>query len=72
LGKYFSYLKDVNDEQLAIDKSALTSKQFKTLSALKHIIDVSDDVSRGFFNEVSSEESDEEITVFYMVYNRKG
>ncbi|EEW2001181.1 DUF3800 domain-containing protein [Escherichia albertii] len=55
LGKYFSYLKDVNDEQLAIDKSALTSKQFKTLSALKHIIDVSDDVSRGFFNEVSSE-----------------
>ncbi|WP_353653202.1 DUF3800 domain-containing protein [Escherichia coli] len=55
LGKYFSYLKDVNDEQLAIDKSALTSKQFKTLSALKHIIDISDDVSRGFFNEVSSE-----------------
>lgn len=55
LGKYFSYLKDVSDEQLVLDKAGLTSKQFKTLSALKHIIDVSDDVSRGFFNVVSSE-----------------
>ncbi|MGY5451878.1 DUF3800 domain-containing protein [Agarivorans sp. MS3-6] len=55
LGKYFSYLKDVSDEQLVLDKASLTSKQFKTLFALKHIIDVSDDVSRGFFNVVSSE-----------------
>ncbi|QYJ90831.1 DUF3800 domain-containing protein [Shewanella halotolerans] len=55
LGKYFSYLKDVSDEQLVRDKAGLTSTQFKTLSALKHIIDVSDDVSRGFFNVVSSE-----------------
>lgn len=55
LGKYFSYLKNVNDEQLVLDKAGLTSKQIKTLSALKHIIDVSDDVSRGFFNVVSSE-----------------
>ncbi|QQA74596.1 DUF3800 domain-containing protein [Pectobacterium parmentieri] len=55
LGKYFSYLKDVNDEQLVLDKAGLTSKQFKTLSALKHIIDISDDVSRGFFNVVISE-----------------
>ncbi|NHV08093.1 hypothetical protein G9X43_08915 [Cronobacter turicensis] len=55
LGKYFSYLKDVNDEQLMLDKDGLTSKQFKTLSALKHIIDISDDVSRGFFNVVCSE-----------------
>lgn len=55
LGKYFSYLKDVNDEQLALDKVNLTSQQFKTLSALKRIIDISDNVSRGFFNVVSSE-----------------
>ena len=55
LGKYFSYLKDVNDEQLALDKAGLTSKQLKTLTALKDIIDLSDDVSRGFFNVVSSE-----------------
>ncbi len=55
LGKYFSYLKDVNDEQLVLDKAGLTSKQVKTLSALKHIIDVSDDISRGFFNVVCSE-----------------
>lgn len=55
LGKYFSYIKDVNDEQLELDKAGLTSKQSMTLSALKHIIDVSDDVSRGFFNVVSSE-----------------
>lgn len=55
LGKYFSYLKDVNDEQLVLDKAGLTSKQIKTLSALKQIIDISDDVSRGFFNVVSSE-----------------
>ncbi|MBK0162545.1 DUF3800 domain-containing protein [Klebsiella sp. S69] len=54
-GKYFSYLKDVSDEQLVLDKAGLTSSQFKTLSALKRIIDVSDDVSRGFFNTVSSE-----------------
>ncbi|NBN62049.1 hypothetical protein GWJ07_20920 [Proteus sp. G2639] len=55
LGKYFSYLKDVNDEQLALDKANLTSQQFKTLSALKRIIDISEDVSRGFFHVVSSE-----------------
>lgn len=55
LGKYFSYLKDVNDKQLVLDKANLTSQQIKTLSALKHIIDVSDDVSRGFFNVVCSE-----------------
>ncbi|WP_241623177.1 DUF3800 domain-containing protein [Rosenbergiella australiborealis] len=55
LGKYFTYLKDVNDEQLVLDRAGLTSKQIKTLSALKHIIDVSNDVSRGFFNVVSSE-----------------
>jgi len=55
LGKYFSYLKDVNDEQLVLDKSGLTSKQLKTLGALKDIIDVSDDVSRGCFNVVGSE-----------------
>ncbi|MGY5358968.1 DUF3800 domain-containing protein [Cronobacter dublinensis] len=55
LGKYFSYLKDVNDEQLVLDKAGLTSKQYETFSALKHIIDVSNDVSSGFFNVVSSE-----------------
>lgn len=55
LGKYFSYIKDVNDEQLAIDKSGLTSQQNTTLSVLKELIDISDDVSRGFFNSVSSE-----------------
>ena len=55
LGKYFSYIKDINDEQLAIDKAGLTSNQLKTLTALKNIIDLSDDVSRGFFNVVSSE-----------------
>ena len=55
LGKYFSYIKDVNDEQLANDKSGLTSQQNTTLSVLKELIDISDDVSRGFFNTVSSE-----------------
>ncbi|MBG5930827.1 DUF3800 domain-containing protein [Providencia rettgeri] len=55
LGKYFSYLKDVNDKQLVLDKKNLTSRQIKTLSTLKHIIDVSDDISSGFFNVVSSE-----------------
>ncbi|EKO3537264.1 hypothetical protein K1L80_003887 [Vibrio fluvialis] len=55
LGKYFSYLKNISDEQLVRDKAGLTSKQLKTLSALKHIIDISDDISRGFFNVVSSE-----------------
>lgn len=55
LGKYFSYLKDVSDEQLALDKSRLTNQQIKTLAALKEIIDLSDGVSRGFFNTVSSE-----------------
>jgi hypothetical protein len=55
LGKYFSYLKDVSDEQLAIDKAGLKKNQLKTLAALKDLIDVSDDVSRGFFNVVSSE-----------------
>ena len=54
-GKYFSYLKDVSDERLALDKSKLTFQQKKTLAALKELVDVSDDLSRGFFNTVSSE-----------------
>lgn len=55
LGKYFTYLKNVSDEQLTLDKSELTNNQKNTLEALKELIDVSDDLSRGFFNAVSSE-----------------
>ena len=55
LGKYFTYLKDTSHEQLAFDKSSLTIQQKKTLEALKELIDVSDDVTRGFFNTVTSE-----------------
>ncbi|MEP1383060.1 MAG: DUF3800 domain-containing protein [Paraglaciecola sp.] len=53
-GKYFTYLKNVSDEQLIMDKAELTSQQLETLGALKKIIDVSDELSRGFFNVVSS------------------
>ena len=54
LGKYFTYLKDVSDEQLNADRKGLNSHQLKTLSELKKIIDVSDELSTGFFNVVSS------------------
>ncbi|WP_367024151.1 hypothetical protein [Aliikangiella maris] len=55
LGKYFTYLKNVSDEQLTIDKSELTNIQKNTLDSLKELIDISDDLCRGFFNTVSSE-----------------
>lgn len=67
LGKYFSYLKDVNDEQLMLDKVGLTSRQLKTVTALKDIIDFSDDVSRGFLMLLAAREKKEEIIGFYIV-----
>ncbi len=54
LGKYFTYLKDVSDEQLNADRMRLNTQQLETLVELKKIIDISDDQSRGFFNVVSS------------------
>lgn len=55
LGKYFSYLKDVDDEQVVIDKTELNHQQNMTLSVLKNLIDASADVSKGFHFTVSSE-----------------
>ncbi len=54
LGKYFTYLKNVSDEQLDVDRGELNPQQLEALGALKQIIDVSDELSRGFFNVVSS------------------
>lgn len=56
LGKYFTYLKDVKDEQLRADRMGLNTQQLETLGELKKLVDKSDDQSRGFFNVVSSGE----------------
>lgn len=55
LGKYFSYLKGSSDEAVIADKQVVSSKQKKTLLALKALIDRSDGQSRGFFNVVTSQ-----------------
>ncbi len=55
LGKYFTYLKNVSDEKLKLDRNELDFQQIETLAALRQLIDASDDVSQGFFNVVSSE-----------------
>lgn len=55
LGKYFTYLKDVSDDQIKIDRVSLTDSQLGTLDALVQLINTSDTESRGFFNSVFSE-----------------
>lgn len=55
LSKYFTYLKDVDDQVAIVDKAGLNSKQRDTLSALEMLVDRSDEQSRGFFNRVCSQ-----------------
>lgn len=55
LGKYFTYIKDVSFDQMVADRGALNSQQQATLKALKTLIDVSDELSNGFFNKVVSD-----------------
>ena len=63
-GKYFTYLKNVSDEQLIVDRAGLNPQQLETLGALKKIINVSDELSRGFFNVVSSSREQRKNNLF--------
>ena len=56
LGKYFTFIKDSNVNNLKSSKVNLTTAQLETLHSLKALIDISDDHSRGFFNTISSED----------------
>jgi hypothetical protein len=55
LGKYFTYLKNVNSDHICKDVSNLDEQQMNTFLALKRLIDSSDNLSRGFFTVVNSE-----------------
>lgn len=55
LGKYFTYIKDVSFDQMTVDRDGLNAQQQATLRALKELVDVSDDLSNGFFNKVASD-----------------
>lgn len=55
LGKYFSYIKDVNEARLISDVSTLNENQLQTLQSLMRLIDRSDARSRAFFTVVTSE-----------------
>tara|TARA_R110000765_G_scaffold425778_1_gene539569 strand:+ start:3657 stop:4769 length:1113 start_codon:yes stop_codon:yes gene_type:complete len=65
LGKYFTYLKNVNSNQLRVDVASLDEQQVNTFVALKRLIDHSDTLSRGLFTVVNSENERIKHDLFY-------
>ena len=56
LGKYFTFIKDTTINELIELKENMNPTQRLNVSLLRSVIDKSDDLSRGFFNKVASED----------------
>lgn len=67
LGKYFSFIKDMNISEMYKVKSNLNERQKENLELMRQIISKSDKQSNGFFNSVMSE--DEYIKNDYFLHN---
>lgn len=68
LGKYFTFIRDSSDADIARSKNSLNDQQRNNMAALRDLIDKSDFVSNAFFHSVATE--DEFRKHLYFMHDR--